>query len=110
MALYFFERSYMTKVVQEIITIGAIGTAILTIYGIVKSVVKFIASAKERELLQRQRNESQDIAIARLKEENQLICYGLSAALDGLEQLGANHIVPVAKGKLEKYLNQQAHQ
>lgn len=44
-----------------------------------------------------------------MKEENTLMCYALMACLDGLMQLGANHTVPVAKEKLDKYLNQQAH-
>ena len=44
-----------------------------------------------------------------LKEENTLICFALSACLDGLQQLGANHTVPTAKEKLDKYLNKQAH-
>ena len=48
--------------------------------------------------------------IQRIKDENCLICFGLSACLDGLQQLGANHTVPVAKDKLDKYLNQQAHE
>ena len=55
------------------------------------------------------KQEKQDEDIAKMKEENCLICYGLEACLDGLEQLGANHSVPVAKDKLNKYLSQQAH-
>ena len=55
------------------------------------------------------KQEKQDEDIAKMKEENCLICYGLEACLDGLEQLGANHSVPVAKDKLNKSLNQQAH-
>ena len=55
------------------------------------------------------KQEKQDEDIAKMKEENCLICYGLEACLDGLEQLGANHSVPVAKDKLNKYLTQQAH-
>lgn len=51
----------------------------------------------------------QDEDIKQLKEENALICYALSACLDGLEQLGANHTVQKAKDKLDKYLNVQAH-
>lgn len=47
--------------------------------------------------------------IKRLKRENSMICYALSACLDGLIQLGANHSVPVAKEKLDKYLNRSAH-
>lgn len=51
----------------------------------------------------------QDDDIKAIKEENTLICYGLQACLDGLEQLGANHTVQNAKEKLEKHLNQSAH-
>lgn len=51
----------------------------------------------------------QDEDIKAIKEENTLICYALRACLDGLEQLGANHTVPVAKEKLEKHLNILAH-
>lgn len=43
------------------------------------------------------------------EEENCLLCYGLAACLDGLEQLGANHDVPIAKEKLDKHLNKKAH-
>ena len=52
----------------------------------------------------------QDKEIEKIKTENTLICYGLSAALDGLIQLGANHNVTTAKEKLDKHLNQQAHE
>lgn len=55
------------------------------------------------------RQNKQDEDIRAMKEEQTLICFALKAALDGLEQLGANHTVPVAKEKLEKYLNQKAH-
>ncbi len=41
--------------------------------------------------------------------ENCLLCYGLAACLDGLNQLGANHDVPKAKDRLDKYLNKKAH-
>ena len=54
--------------------------------------------------------EHHEADVQRIKDENCLICFGLSACLDGLQQLGANHTVPVAKDKLDKYLNQQAHE
>ena len=56
------------------------------------------------------KQEKQDRDILKMKEENTLICFALAACLDGLMQLGANHTVPVATEKLDKYLNQQAHQ
>ena len=48
-------------------------------------------------------------AAAAERKELTLIVYALSACLDGLGQLGANHTVPVAKDKLDKYINKQAH-
>lgn len=99
----------MKELSQNIVLLGSVVAALLTLFGLVKSFVKHIEKKKEYSLKLSQRNRRQDRDIARLKEENQLICYGLSAALDGLEQLGANHTVPKAKEKLEKYLNQEAH-
>ena len=49
-------------------------------------------------------------AAAAERKELTLIVYALSACLDGLGQLGANHTVPIAKDKLDKYINTQAHQ
>ena len=83
---------------QTIITIASVLAAIGTIIGVVFKVHTWFLKQEE-----------QSREIAQMKEENQLICFALSAALDGLQQLGANHTVPVAKEKLDKYLNAQAH-
>lgn len=99
----------MNGLAQIIITAGAVVTACLTVFGVGKSFAKYLCSVKDRARTRAEHSTAQDKDIARLKEENQLICYGLSAALDGLEQLGANHSVPIAKNKLQKYLNEQAH-
>lgn len=99
----------MNGLAQTIITAGAVVTACLTVFGVGRSFAKYLCSVKDRARNRAEHSTAQDKDIARLKEENQLICYGLSAALDGLEQLGANHSVPIAKNKLQKYLNEQAH-
>ncbi len=99
----------MNGLAQTIITAGAVVTACLTVFGVGKSFAKYLCSVKDRARTRAEHSTAQDKDIAKLKEENQLICYGLSAALDGLEQLGANHSVPIAKNKLQKYLNEQAH-
>lgn len=83
---------------QDIITFAAFLTAIVTILGFVFAIYRWYLKQNK-----------QDTDIARMKEENTLICFALSACLDGLSQLGANHTVPIAKDKLDKYLNQQAH-
>ena len=55
------------------------------------------------------KQEQQDVQIANLKEEQRILCKGISACLDGLEQLGCNHSVPIAKQELEEHLNSAAH-
>ena len=52
---------------------------------------------------------SQETNIDSIKEENALIVFGLQACLDGLIQLGANHNIKIAKEKIDKYINKQAH-
>ena len=82
----------------DIIKAAAALGALTAIGGAVFGLVKWIL-----------RQNKQDEDIRSMKEEQTLICFALKACLDGLEQLGANHTVPVAKDKLEKYLNQKAH-
>lgn len=55
------------------------------------------------------RQNKQDVDIKHMKEEMTLLCYCMSATLDGLLQQGCNHTVPEAKDKLDKYLNKKAH-
>lgn len=83
---------------QTILLIAEIISAIVVIFGVVFAIYRWYLKQNK-----------QDTEIANIKEENRLICFALSACLDGLSQLGANHTVPVAKEKLDKYLNEQAH-
>ena len=88
----------MTITIDTVITAGKVITALGAIFGLVfgayKWYLKQIALKGD---------------IAQLKEENTLLVVALSACLDGLLQLGANHSVPIAKDKLDKYINQRAH-
>lgn len=90
--------SSVTVSADTIITIAAVIGALGVIFGVVFAVYR-------RYLKQ----EKQDKDIAHIKEEDTLIVFALSACLDGLQQLGANHTVPIAKDKLDKYINQRAH-
>ena len=83
---------------HTIVYAGTVITGLSVIIGLLSSIFKW---------LQKQRQQDSDIAS--LKKENALICYALMACLDGLEQLGANHAVPLAKEKLNKHLNLEAH-
>ena len=83
---------------DAIITAAAVITALGVIFGVIFAIYKWYL-----------KQEKQDKDIAHIKEEDTLIVFALSACLDGLQQLGANHTVPIAKDKLDKYINQQAH-
>lgn len=94
---------------QTIITVGSIVAALGGLLGIFCKVHKWYLRQEEQneEIKALQKLHKADIK--GVKEENALVCYALFACLDGLQQLGANHTVPVAKDKLDKYLNQKAH-
>ena len=83
----------------DIVKVAEIVAAGAALGGMVFGIIKWIL-----------RQSKQDEDIRAMKEEQTLICFALKACLDGLEQLGANHTVPVAKDKLDKYLNQKAHE
>ena len=84
---------------QTIITFGGVLGALGVAFGVLLKVHKWYLKQEE-----------QSKEIEHIKKENALICYALSACLDGLQQLGANHTVPDAKQKLDKYLNETAHE
>ncbi len=88
----------MTVTADTLITAAALLGALAAIFGALFTVHSWYLKQGK-----------QDADIVRIKEENALIVYALSACLDGLQQLGANHTVSDAKNKLDKYINQQAH-
>lgn len=92
------------------ITAGAVLSALGLLLGLFTKAHKWFIRQdnQDREIAALRKHHEEDVQ--RIKEENRLMCYALSACLDGLQQLGCNHTVPNAKQKLDKYLNQQAHQ
>lgn len=88
----------VTVSADTLIAIAAVIGALSVIFGVVFAVYRWYL-----------KQEKQDKDIAHIKEEDTLIVFALSACLDGLQQLGANHTVPIAKDKLDKYINQRAH-
>ena len=88
----------MTTVADIIITVAAVMGAVVTILGVIFAAYRWYMKM-----------EHIGSEISHIKDENAVLCFARSACLDGLVQLGANHNVPVAKDKLDKYLNKQAH-
>jgi len=94
---------------QTLITAAALIGAAGSVLGIVLGVHKWVLRQEKRSSELEALKEHHERDLSRIREENTLICFALSACLDGLIQLGANHTVPVAKDKLDKYLNKTAH-
>ena len=83
---------------STIITAGSVLAAITAIGGFLISAYTWV-----------EKQNKQDKDIARVKEEQCLLTYGILACLDGLQQLGCNHTVPETREKIEKHLNKAAH-
>ena len=83
---------------QTIITAAALLAAIIAIMKYYNKIYDLVKHQKD-----------QDKDIRRIKREQTMTIFALQACLDGLQQLGANHVVPEAKDKLTAYINAQAH-
>ncbi len=83
---------------NTIITAGSVLAALIAIGGFLISVYKWV-----------EKQNKQDKDIAKMKEEQCLLTYGILACLDGLQQLGCNHSVPETRDKIEKHINKVAH-
>ena len=93
-------------IIQFAALLGAVGAIGTMFY---KS-VKWIEQQKKQDemISQLRKDHKEDIKL--LQKEQCVMCYALLAALDGLKQLGANGNVADAYTKLEKHLNEQAHE
>lgn len=85
--------------VDAVIKAAALLTALGVIGGAVVWCVKFV-----------ERQKKQDKEIAAIRKEQTLICYGIKACLQGLKERGCNGPVTEALNKLDKHLNQAAHE
>lgn len=90
---------------ESIITAAAVIAAVAAIAGYYNKVYSWIKHQEEQD----KRMDRIEHDAAAVQKELALIVYGLSACLDGLGQLGANHTVPDAKDALDKHINKQAH-
>ena len=55
------------------------------------------------------KQEKQDTEIKEIKEEQQILTYGILACLKGLHEQGANGPVTAAIDTIEKHMNKKAH-
>lgn len=108
------------ETVDVIIKIAALIGAVGGIFGAVYAVIKWfqkqekqttdIAELKalhERDMEATRKKEAEDMKA--IKDELCIMSYAMLASLDGLQQLHCNGNVTKAHEKLEKHLNQKAH-
>ena len=88
----YIDADTIMKLASLLTALGVIIGAVITVY---KSV---------------ERDREQGRNIQRMQSEQQLIIYGLLCCLKGLKEQGCNGPVTEALNKLEKYLNQAAHE
>ena len=83
---------------QTVVSLAAVLTAAVTI-------IKYFTRAHSWYL----RQNAQDEAISQVKEEQQLLTFGVLACLKGLSEQGCDGPVSAAIDKIEKHLNKNAH-
>jgi len=83
---------------QGIITAASFAAAIIALAGYLFKAHDWV-----------QKQNAQDSKIKDIKEEQQLLIYGILACLKGLKEQGCNGPVTEAINKIDKHLNERAH-
>ena len=95
---------------QTIITAGAVMGAVIAIIVNFAKIVRWVDKQKQQtydiDALRATHNHDMDA----MKQEQTLLVYGILACLKGLKEQGCNGPVTEAINKIEKHLNQKAHQ
>lgn len=99
----------MSTVSALIIEAASMFTAIMVLVGGLWAGFKFFyrQQIQDSDMVNLKKEHVHDINL--IREEQQMICYGVLACLDGLKQQGCNGNVTQAHTALEKYLNKAAH-
>ena len=84
---------------QSVITAGAVLAVLVAIIGYIFKGVRWV---------DKQTHQNADIKA--IKEEQELLTYGVLACLKGLKEQGCNGPVTEAINKIDAYLNQKAHE
>lgn len=95
---------------QGIITAAAVVGAIIALVSYFVKVFRWFERQKQQdeEIKGIQKHHEDDMAS--VKQEQRLIVYGVLACLKGLSEQGCNGPVTEAISKIEKHLNEKAHQ
>lgn len=95
---------------QTIITASAVVAAIIALVGIFAKAVRWMDRQKQQDCDIKALRATHNADMDNMKQEQTLIVYGLLACLKGLKEQGCNGPVTEAINKIEKHLNQKAHE
>ena len=94
---------------DTIIRVASILTALIAIGSAVYAVIKWFQKQEKQTADIEALRKKQSDDMKEMQDELCLISYAMLACLDGLKQQGCNGAVTEAHNKLEKHLNQRAH-
>lgn len=106
--------------VNTLIILGSVVTAILTIGGVAVAIIKWVLNQNKQsdDIVALKKKHDEDMAATKeqekadvqaIKDELCVLSYAMLAALDGLKQLHCNGEVTKTHDRLKKHLNQTAH-
>ena len=95
---------------QTIITAAAVVGALVAIEAYFAKIVRWVDKQKKQDDAIKELRETHISDMDHMKQEQTLIVYGLLACLKGLKEQGCNGPVTEAIAKIEKHLNQRAHE
>lgn len=99
-----------SSITTFLVTLAALIGALSTIFVVLYKILKWFENQKDQDDKIKRLEEKHNEDMQKSKTEFRVICTGVLACLDGLEQLGCNHNVTKAKSELEEHLNNAAHQ
>ena len=95
---------------QTVITAAAVIGAAVAIVAYFAKIVRWVDKQKKQDDDIKSLRDTHMADMDHMKQEQTLIVYGLLACLKGLKEQGCNGPVTEAINKIEKHLNQRAHE
>lgn len=94
---------------QSIITASAVIGAVVALVTYFTKVVRWVDKQSKQDSEIKEIRQHHEDDMASIKKEQSLLVYGVLACLKGLREQGCNGPVTEAIGKIERYLNETAH-
>jgi F420-0:gamma-glutamyl ligase-like protein len=95
---------------QSIVSAAAVLSALGVLIGFLVKAVRWMDKQKKQDDDIKALRNTHMSDMAHMKQEQTLMVYGLLACLKGLKEQGCNGPVTEAIDKIEKHLNQRAHE